>query len=225
MIEKRHHTVGLAGEPVELLPERAVFWSRSRILLIADIHFGKAATFRARGLPVPHGTTLDNLDRLSSLIAAWHPEQIVFLGDFLHAREAHAAQTLDTLRHWRQQHAALKLTLVRGNHDAKAGDPPDYLDIEVVNEPHVVGPFALCHHPQARAEGYVLAGHLHPSFRIPGRGYDGVTLPCFWFGREVGVLPAFGAFTGCLRVQPAEGESVYVAAPDTVRPVPLKSRA
>jgi hypothetical protein len=36
---------------------------------------------------------------------------------------------------------------VRGNHDKHAGDPAATLDIELVDEPHQVGPFAFCHHP------------------------------------------------------------------------------
>jgi DNA ligase-associated metallophosphoesterase len=220
-----HHSIQIRSETLDLLPGRAIFWARSRILLVADAHFGKAATFRARGLPVPRGTTLENLDRLSDLIAQWQPLRIVFLGDFLHAREAHAAATLQAMRRWRARHADVDITLVRGNHDAKAGDPPEYLGIQVVTEPYVLDPFALCHHPVSSVHGYVLAGHLHPSFHVPGRAYSGVTLPCFWFGREVGVLPAFGSFTGNLRVRAADGETVYVVAPDAVHPMPTRNRA
>jgi metallophosphoesterase superfamily enzyme len=44
-----------------LLPEKAVFWPAQGMLIIADIHFGKAASFRAQGIPVPRGTTTENL--------------------------------------------------------------------------------------------------------------------------------------------------------------------
>ncbi|TXD50975.1 DEAD/DEAH box helicase, partial [Ralstonia sp. TCR112] len=46
-----------AGETVWLLPERALWWPVQRMLMVADAHFGKAATFRARGVPVPAGST------------------------------------------------------------------------------------------------------------------------------------------------------------------------
>lgn len=46
-----------AGEAVWLLPERALWWPAQRMLMVADAHFGKAATFRARGVPVPAGST------------------------------------------------------------------------------------------------------------------------------------------------------------------------
>ncbi len=38
------------------------------MLLIADPHFGKAASFRSRGIAVPVGTTRYDLDRLAELI-------------------------------------------------------------------------------------------------------------------------------------------------------------
>ena len=85
------HTIELAGETVTLCPERAIYWPAQATLFIADAHFGKAHTFRSRGVFVPHGTTEDNLARLDALIARWTPERITFLGDFLHAREAQQA--------------------------------------------------------------------------------------------------------------------------------------
>ena len=42
-----------AGEPLHLLPERALWWPAARVLFVADLHLGKAATYRALGQPVP----------------------------------------------------------------------------------------------------------------------------------------------------------------------------
>ena len=61
--------VNVAGETLWLLPERALWWPAQRVLWVADLHLGKAATYRALGQPVPSGTTLVNLQRLSQLIA------------------------------------------------------------------------------------------------------------------------------------------------------------
>ena len=227
------HHARIAGQTLHLAPERAVYWSERRTLLVADAHFGKAATFRAHGIPVPHGTTSENLDRLDALIARWPVEAIVFLGDFLHAKESHAAVTVDAIARWRATHADIRMTLVRGNHDARAGDPPARLGIDIVDESHVVGPFSMRHHPTPCDRGYVLAGHLHPGFRLGSRAGDGVRLPCFWFGDEngsrVGVLPAFGAFTGTWIVDALPDDRVFVVAPDAVhaihRPRPIAAIA
>jgi len=40
------------GEELLLLPQRALWWPAQKTLLVADLHFGKAATLRAHGIPV-----------------------------------------------------------------------------------------------------------------------------------------------------------------------------
>ncbi|MEO6409713.1 MAG: DEAD/DEAH box helicase, partial [Burkholderiaceae bacterium] len=117
---------------------------------------------------------------------------------------------------------ALDLVLVRGNHDARAGDPPAAWRIACVDEPWMLGGLALSHHPRARAQGYVLAGHLHPCIGVVGRANDHLRLPCFWFGPGVGVLPAFGAFTGMHPVRPAAGERIFAIADDRVLEVGVR---
>ena len=205
-------TIVAGGQPITLLPEKAAFLAVSRTLLVADAHIGKAVSFRALGVPVPEGTTGATLDALSALVASWRVRRIVFLGDFLHSKHAHAPATIGALARWRRAHAALELVLVRGNHDDRAGDPPAHLGMQVVDEPYELGGLALCHHPRPRRGAFVLAGHLHPCLGIGGRGFDHLRLPCFWFGDAVGVLPAFGAFTGMHPIRAAASDRVYLIA-------------
>ena len=211
--------IEIAGQTLQLLPQRAAYWPAQRLLLIADIHFGKAAAFRALGVPVPSGTTSDNLARLDALIDAYDVQHVLFLGDFLHARASHAPTTLAVLRRWRANRSWLKLTLVRGNHDESAGDPPVDLNIAVVDEPFEMNGLSFCHHPHAHAQGYVIAGHLHPVFRLSAAG-DSVRLPCFVFGPASGILPSFGAFTGGFAISPQADERVFVTTGDAVYAVP-----
>jgi uncharacterized protein len=208
-----------------LLADRAAYWSDRRWLVVADAHFGKAATFRARGIPVPTGTTSETLARLSRLIERVQPAVIVFLGDLFHAHEAHAAATLATLQSWRTQHAGLELVLVEGNHDLAAGTPPAALGIQVESEPWRVGAAAFCHHPQFVPDACAIAGHLHPVVRISGRADDSVRLPCFWLRKGLAVLPAFGAFTGGARFEREEGDRVVALAEDRLFEVPLRRAA
>jgi DNA ligase-associated metallophosphoesterase len=213
-------SIPLAGAELVLLPERAAFVPAEATLLVADAHFGKSASFRALGVPVPRGTTTENLARLTGLIARLGVRRLVFLGDFLHSRHGRAAATLAALEAWRDTHRTIEMMLVRGNHDDRAGDPPASLGFAVVDEPFALGSFALCHHPQARDDGsYVLAGHLHPAIRLSGR-IDSVRLPCFWFGPQTGVLPAFGSFTGGHAIAPVAGDQVYAVVDDAVVAVP-----
>ena len=210
-----HATIQVAGETLLLLPEKAVFWPAQRMLIVADIHFGKAAAFRSFGIPVPSGTTTQNLAALDELVHEHGAEHILFLGDFLHARAAHAASTQSALLAWRQRNPHLTLTLVRGNHDKHAGDPAAVLNINMVDEPHNVGAFSFCHHPDIAAPGYVLAGHVHPAFRLATR-FDTLRLPCFVVGATRMILPSCGAFTGGHTVKPEPGEAIYVTSGEAV---------
>lgn len=217
-------TILAAGQTLTLLPEKAIFIAASRTLLVADAHIGKAVSFRALGVPVPRGTTRETLAGLTALVQRWRAQRIVFLGDFLHSARSHAAATIAALSEWRAAHAALELVLVRGNHDDRAGDPPRHLRIEVVDEPIELDGFALCHYPKARSGAYVLAGHLHPCVSLGGRAWDHLRLPCFWFGDAVGVLPAFGAFTGMHPIRAGAGERVFAVGDGAVALLPQAER-
>jgi len=210
--------VRLAGEELVLLPEKALYWPREKMLVIADVHFGKAASFRAQGVPVPRGTTSENLAALDALMARHDTVQIVFLGDFLHARAAHAPATLAAMLAWRRGHPALRLLLVRGNHDLRAGDPAAALGIDMADEPYNVAPFSFCHHPDINAPGYVLAGHVHPVYVLASR-LDTLRLPCFVASSTRMILPSFGAFTGGFPVAPGPGERVFVSSGEAVHSV------
>jgi uncharacterized protein len=196
MIGRAHEHRGLS-----LLAERAIWRERSRTLWVADVHLGKAATFRALGQPVPAGTTIENLNRLSALVDFYGASRLVFLGDLFHARQSHAAAARALLA-WRDRHKDLELVLVRGNHDHRAGDPAPELRIKVVTEPYSSDAIEARHHPLQDEDALcadgatVLAGHLHPVVRVRGAGHDSVRVQCFLLqGRQI-VLPAFGEFTG-----------------------------
>lgn len=210
--------VVIAGEAVLLLAEKALFWPREKMLVIADIHFGKAASFRALGVPVPRGTTTQNLEALDALVARHGVRHILFLGDFLHARAAHASATQAAMHAWRQRNSTLALTLVRGNHDRHAGDPAARLGITLVDEPYTLGPFSFCHHPDLDTPGYALAGHIHPAYLLATR-FDALRLPCFVVGPRRMVLPSFGAFTGGHLITPAPGDAIYVSSGEAIHNV------
>lgn len=216
--------IEVRGEQLLLLPERVVYWERTRTLLVADPHFGKAAAFRAAAIPVPSGTTGEGIARLDAVVQRLDTDRIVFLGDFLHARSGRAAGTLSAFQRWHEANPAVSLVLVRGNHDRHAGDPPDDLGVACVDAPLLARPFVLAHHPMTSTEGYVMAGHLHPGAVLLGAGRQRERLPCFWFGSEGAVLPAFGDFTGLADVAPAGGDRVFVIAGDEVVEPPSWSR-
>jgi len=213
------YPVNLAGEELWLLPEKAIYWPAQQALLIADVHFGKAAAYRSLGQPVPRGTTTSNIAVLEGLLAALPCRQLIFLGDFLHGPGSHATATLSALADWRARHPDLPVTLIRGNHDKRAGDPPDSLNIRVVPEPLLLGPFALQHEPHPHPDRPVLAGHVHPVYRLRGRGRQSLRLACFRLGEAICLLPAFGVFTGGYQVERDDSCRIFVIGDNEIWPV------
>lgn len=203
--------VRLAGEEVLLLPERALFWPRAATLVAADFHWGKGATFRAAGIPIPFGATSDDLARLDAALLRTCARRLVVLGDLFHARAGRiATRTLAELRRWRALRPELEIQLVRGNHDRHAGDPPEDLRINCVDAPAYVPPFILRHEPAPSPDGYTLAGHVHPGLVLYGRALQRERLPCFLLRERVALLPAFGSFTGLGVVEPAPEDRAFV---------------
>ncbi|HEX5691656.1 MAG TPA: ligase-associated DNA damage response endonuclease PdeM, partial [Roseiflexaceae bacterium] len=154
--------------------------------------------------------------RLDRALERCDPDQLMLLGDALHARSGRGGAAFEQIAAWRSSHAELAITLIRGNHDRGAGDPPAEWVFECVDAPFFLPPFALCHAPAESPAGYVLAGHLHPVAQLRGAGRQRLRLPCFWFGGRVGVLPAFGSFTGGAPIAPTPGDRVFVLADDAV---------
>jgi DNA ligase-associated metallophosphoesterase len=198
-----------------LLPERAAFWPRLGTLLVADAHLGKAAAFRRAGIPVPSGTTEENLQRLTTLVRTLEAARIVFLGDMLHSRVARETSA-EAFVLWREEHDAVEMVLVRGNHDRRAGDPPPDWRVQCFDDPWTLASVALCHMPRPVPDYYAIGGHTHPAATLVGRGREHVRLPCFLFTPEYAILPAFGPFTGMANVEPAADDRLYVVAGDRV---------
>ena len=208
--------VELSGERLLLLPQRALYWKRRETLVVTDTHFGKAGAFRAAAVAVPEGSTAAMLARLDSALLATAATRLIFLGDFWHAPAGRSPALVEELTRWRERHPQLRVELVLGNHDLRVGPTPTEWKFEVHREPRVDEPFVFAHYPDARDEGYVLAGHLHPGYVLHGRGRQRLRLACFHFGPLVGVLPAFGEFTGLANVEMQSGDRCYVIAENEV---------
>ena len=64
------------GESFVLYPQKAVFWPKHKILMIADLHLGKINHFRRSGIAVPTKANDKNIEvfieDLSDLIQCSH---------------------------------------------------------------------------------------------------------------------------------------------------------
>jgi len=210
----------VAGHELTLLPDGAIYWRERSALLVADLHVGKGASFRADAVPIPSGSSLDTLSALSRVLDATGAKRLLMLGDFWHAKRGRTDLINQAVAEWRHRHSGLEMLLVEGNHDRRSGEFPLELGIETVAD-LVIDGFVLKHHPEEDERGYVLCGHIHPAVRMIGQGRQVAKLPAFWFGSRVGVLPAFGEFTGDATVYPAAEDRVFVIADGDVVEVSL----
>lgn len=194
----------LAGEQVELYAERALYWPRQRMLLIADLHLGKADTFRRAGIAIPRGNTSQDLERLSFLLSETQAHQIWILGDVIHA-QANPAPWRERLNEWRSSHPHVDLHALIGNHDRALINAE--LPVELHGNDAIFDNFLLRHHPIPDDSRHVICGHLHPIFALPSLPNR---WPAFWLRKQLTILPAFTLFSGGITPQLETGDAIGV---------------
>ena len=182
-------------------------------MFVSDVHLGKVQHFRKHGLGVPSDVSSINYSRLEKLIRVCDVRQVIFLGDLFHSDlnvEWHE------FNNFRNNHARLKMSLVKGNHDIIAEDLLSEVLDEILIEGFEFGPFALYHHPTSHTNLYGLCGHIHPSVKLSNRSRNTVRVPCFYFTPNYCVLPAFGVFTGTYTIKKEKDDEIFIIAEDEV---------
>lgn len=202
---------------IALLAEGAVLLTTSSTLVIADVHLGKSATFRARGLPVPEGDTLRDLTRIENLVHRHHAKQLIIAGDLFHAPSGVTRELAGTLGMFLVD-IGIAFSLIQGNHDAKLKTLPagitalPHLDFDAIR---------IIHDPKdSSADHFNITGHWHPVARIPDGRRTSLRLPCFLLRGNTLVMPSFGSFTGGAIIAPEEGDRLFVPLRDQVVEVP-----
>lgn len=195
----------VARERLVLHPHRAIYWERMKWLIVSDLHLGKAAHFRKAGVALPEGHDTATLRRLDSLLHFFTPERVLILGDLFHSSHNNNWELFTNWASYKHSH----LHLVKGNHDILADRRYTEAGLEVCHDTLEEGPFIFSHEPVARPGCYVIAGHIHPGVVLTGQGRQHLRLPCFAFGAQVGLLPAFGTNTGTFTLDPDADQRIY----------------
>lgn len=192
---------------IQLLPEGAVFLPASSSLIVADVHLGKSATFRARGLPVPEGDTELDLTRIRNLVHQTHAKHLIIAGDLFHAPSGITGDLSDLLSQFIRT-LGIPLSLILGNHDAKLRHLPSNL----VALPHLdQETIRVIHDPKDASPDHLnIAGHWHPVARIPDGRRTSLRLPCFLLRGQTLVIPSFGSFTGGAIIDPEPGDRIFI---------------
>lgn len=204
----------LHNQNLWLSATRVLFWEEAQTLIASDLHLGKTGHFRKSGIAVPQAVYKEDLQRLVQTLQHFQPKQLVVVGDFFHS---HANKELDLFSKWRSNFGSLEITLVKGNHDILQADWYTANQISVIEELQQ-SPFRFLHDPAASTatQDYVLSGHIHPGIRVGGLGKQSMRLPCFYFGKQQGILPAFSGFTGLATIEPNNGDAVFAIVKNTI---------
>jgi uncharacterized protein len=198
-----------------LSAERCIFWEEEKTLIVSDLHFGKTGHFRKSGIAVPQKVFKEDLQRLVAQLQYYKPKSLLVVGDLFHSVEN---KELDLFRKWRDDLPDLEINLVKGNHDILKESWYKAAGISVYPSGLNMNGFCFTHdnlncfsgEQAADANGkYTISGHIHPGVRISGLGKQSLCLPCFYFGREYAVLPAFSRFTGTALIDPSAGDKIF----------------
>lgn len=180
--------------------DRTLFWPKENTLFIADLHFGKMAHFRKNGLAVPEIGVKSTIAIIKKALLETGAKRLVVLGDFFHS--VANSILLELEKYWKIDEE-VEQCLVLGNHDIIDQAWFVKLGFKIVPQGTTMGPFTLVHEPPEKPEenNYYLCGHIHPGIVIKGKARQSLRLPCFYFGGNIAILPAFGAFTGLAQIK------------------------
>lgn len=207
----------LQQEIISLLPEKAVWLPQHRMLLVADLHLGKITHFRKAGLYMPAVNDRADLEIIQQLINRYAPDRLVFLGDLFHSQLNSGWQQL--LR-FLLDHPQLQVILTKGNHDILSDDLFRQARITVVDE-LAAGNLLLTHQPMNNLPKHIIniAGHIHPGYLHQAPGRQHYRLPCFYYYRQMLLLPAFGNYTGMHLLKKEPDSQIFVIAGQKIYPV------
>lgn len=195
---------------------RCVFWEEEKILIASDLHLGKSGHFRKSGIGIPQSVLLEDMQRLIAQIQFYKPDQLIIVGDLFHSEPN---REHDFFMRWRNDLGYLPVHLVKGNHDILHREWYEEANIVVHDASFSIKDFCFVHDIADKPENekkYCFSGHIHPAIIIRGAGKQALRFPCFYFGNEYAVLPAFGKFTGTYVLEPKKKDHVFALVENKV---------
>lgn len=209
---------------ITLLSGRAAFLKATATLLVADLHLGKASTFRKTGIPIPEGSAQKDLDRLECLISDHAIRRLIILGDLFHSQSGLSDRVQEEFQNTRSRCRSTEVILVRGNHDPSIANLTNAFGIDSIVSKLREPPFFFIHHadhthPRNHGTMLTVAGHIHPTISISSPSGDRFTERCFVLENDTLVLPAFGSFTGGHQINVRTAQRAWISRDDGVSEV------
>ena len=200
--------------------DRAVYLEATETLVVADLHFGRAAT---SAVDAPLDEAGDIHSRLAALVECFEPQQVVFAGDILHSFSTVPRGVEKAVADLSEQcrTAGCEPIAIAGNHDTQlesVWSGPVYDSVGLADGT------VICHghaEPDRRGERYLI-GHDHPAISIEGKRHPCLCVdPTGYRGRELVVLPAFTRLAGGVelnRLRADALQSPLIGSVDSLQP-------
>lgn len=192
------------------LDSRLALWlAEPRVLVVADLHWGYAASHRARGNLLPVWGDDDIERRLQSLIADHRPREMIWLGDVVHTADGakHAEAYLRA--------APVPVTLLAGNHDRRWRER---------GAAHCARAGYFFHHGDQTVavppDHVEVVGHHHPAASWSDGAGGRLRLPALVASARRWVLPAFSPWAAGAAWTPATDETLWVISPRRIFALP-----
>lgn len=206
--------ISIREEEIILDKERAIYLPNEQLLAISDLHLGKAAHFRKAGLAVPNSVSKNDFNRLTGLIEKYLPKQLLINGDMFHSDYN---TEIDEFARWKESFSDINFILVKGNHDKQSEEVYKNLAVKVHEPSYQTNKFCFIHDvAHCKSNLYAISGHIHPGISIYNKAKQRLKFPCFYFGEQHAILPAFSNFTGLQLVKAKENDLVFAITPTKI---------
>lgn len=207
MVKLIEHTI--LGNTFLLSADRCMYWQEEKTLILSDLHLGKTGHFRKAGIAVPQAVFKEDMQRLVTQLQLFKPISLIIIGDMFHS---HGNKEHEFFLKWRNDFPELAIQLVKGNHDILEAKWYEDAGIKVYNGQLAIGNINFVHDIAScllPIDNYTFSGHIHPGISIRGIGKQSLRFPCFYFGEQYAVLPAFSRFTGTYLVEQKKQDAIF----------------
>ncbi|MEM7671151.1 MAG: metallophosphoesterase, partial [Pseudomonadota bacterium] len=130
--------IELQGAVLRALPSGALWWPAKQLLVVADLHLGRAERIaREGGALLPPYETAETLNRLDAEIGAHDPRLVISLGDSFDDLAAAGNFDKDVVARLDRMAAGRRLIWIAGNHDpGPVSLPGTHLDHAMIDGLH-----------------------------------------------------------------------------------------